>query len=481
MEIRKQIKKWIKKWQTMSPVAKTSFILIIAKFFQKGLAMISSPIFTRIMPRAEYGVISTFASWQSVLYIIATLNMSQGVFNNGMLEYKDDRDSFTFSILVLANACTAVYTGVYIIFYQWIVPILELPDILIWIMLLYFFVTPAYNYWLGRNRFEYKYKSILIITIMTSLFSTGGAIVMVLLAADDQKAIAKIVSTESVAIIVGFIFYLYIIYHARGRVQLSYWKYALSINLPLIPHYLSMYILSSSDRIMITKLVDTSATAIYNVAYTVAAVLLIFWNAVDAAYAPWIYQKMEEKDYQALHKRGQEVIVLFAGCTVFITLFAPEIIRLLGPEEYYEGVYVIPSVAAGVFFTAVFSLYMRVELYLKKSSTIMLATVAAALINLILNYICIPGFGYVAAGYTTLVCYILLALFHAVNLKRLGYGMVYNNKTIGVISGALCTVIISLSLLYAYTVIRYILMAVLLVIGIKNRGRLRRLIKTKGS
>lgn len=473
------LKKMYGKFDKMSPVAKTSLVLIIAKFFQKALAMISSPIFTRIMSTSEYGVISTFTSWQSVLYIIATLNMSSGVFNNGMLEFKEDRDSFTFSILMLANLCTGICLAVYLAFNHWLAPLIDMPSVLMIVMLVYFVVTPAYNYWLGRNRYEYRYKSIFIVTVATSLLSTFGAIAFVLLAPADQKAVAEVVTTELVAIITGLIFYIYTIVKAKRKFKLEYWKYAIAINLPLIPHYLSMYVLSSSDRIMITKMVNTSATAIYNVAYTVAAVILIFWNAVDAAYAPWIYQKMESKDYAALQKRGQEVIILFAGCAVFSTLFAPEIIRILGPEEYYEGVYIIPSVVAGVFFTAVFSLYMRVELYLKKSSTIMVATVGAALANLVLNYIYIPKFGYWAAGYTTLVCYMLLAIFHAFNLKRLGYGNVYNDKRIALVSVVVCAVIISLSLLYSHTIIRYVLIIAMLIIGIVNRKRIIGLVNKK--
>ena len=125
---------------------------------------------------------------------------------------------------------------------------------------------------------------------------------------------------------------------------------------------------------------------------------LIFWNSVDAAYAPWIYQRMRDKNYAALRRRGEEVILLFAGCAALATLFAPELIRILGPEQYYEGVYVIPSVVAGVFFTAVFALYMRVELYLKKTVSIMVATVLAAAANIGLNALCIPHWGYQAAG-----------------------------------------------------------------------------------
>lgn len=234
----------IKNFEQMSPVAKTSLVLIIAKFFQKGLAMISSPIFTRIMPSSEYGIISTFTSWQSVLYIVATLNMSSGVFNNGMLEFKEDRDSFTFSILILANLCTCACVGVFFLFYKWLKPLLDMPDILLWVMLAYFFVTPAYNYWLGRSRFEYSYKQLFLVSILTSFFSTVAAIFLVLFTPENMKAIVKVLTTETVAILLGIIFYIRTVVKSHAKLKFTYWKYAIAINLPLVPHYLSMYVLS---------------------------------------------------------------------------------------------------------------------------------------------------------------------------------------------------------------------------------------------
>ncbi len=473
----KRLTGWRSRFDRLSPAAKTSLALIISKFFQRGLGLITGPIFSRIMPMAEYGLISNFTSWQSILYIVATLNMAQGVFNNGMLEFEEDRDSFVFSLLMLANLVTLAFAGVMVIFHQWAVSVMKLPPAMILVMFAYFFMTPAYNYWLGRKRFEYRYRPILWVTAAVSLSSAVLSIIAVLMAPQDGKANAKVLTAEMVSVLAAAVFYVLTCVKGKGRLNVRYWRYALIINLPLVPHYLSMQILSASDRIMITHLVDSSATAIYNVAYTAAAVVLIFWNSVDAAYAPWIYQRMRDKNYAALRRRGEEVILLFAGCAALATLFAPELIRILGPEQYYEGVYVIPSVVAGVFFTAVFALYMRVELYLKKTVSIMVATVLAAAANIGLNALCIPHWGYQAAGYTTLVCYMMLALFHALNLKRLGYGQVYGNRRIALISLGVCVCIVSLSALYTHPVIRYALIAVLLMLGIRFRKKLTGLLR----
>ena len=464
-----QIKKILNKWKDMTPAAKASLMLIIAKFFQKGLSMISGPIFTRIMPSSEYGIISTFTSWQSVLFIVATLNMSSGIFNNGMLEYKDDRDSFSFSLLCLANLTTLIVTVFYFIFYQTLNHLLDMPSILVGAMIVYFFVTPAYEYWMARQRFEYKYRAITILIMASSLISVILAIVFVLLVPSNTKATAKVLTTEFVAISIGVFFYIYLAFKSKFRIRLKYIKFGLIYSVPLLPHYLSMYVLSSSDRIMISKLVNTSATAIYNVAHTVAAVLLILWNSIDASYAPWIYQNMDIKNYSVIKRRGNQIVVLFSAFTVITTLCAPEIIAVLAPAEYYEGVYVIPSVAASVLFTAVFSLYMRVELYLKKTKIVMWGTIFTAVLNIVLNYVFISKCGYIAAGYTTLVSYVVLSIIHACNLKRNGYGEVYDSKFIAIVGISVIALSLFLTAIYPYGLIRYgLLLLIIIFVYIKR-------------
>lgn len=43
----------------------------------------------------EYGIISLFGAWQNILTIFATLNLSNQIFNNGMVKYEKDQDGYS--------------------------------------------------------------------------------------------------------------------------------------------------------------------------------------------------------------------------------------------------------------------------------------------------------------------------------------------------------------------------------------------------
>ena len=89
--------KFIRKFNEASPAVKASMVLLVSNLVLKGLSFISGPVFTRIMTTEQYGLVSNFNSWRDIFYVFVTLNLASGVFNNGMLEFKNDRDRFQFS------------------------------------------------------------------------------------------------------------------------------------------------------------------------------------------------------------------------------------------------------------------------------------------------------------------------------------------------------------------------------------------------
>ena len=469
----------LNKFRNATPVAKASMALLFANLVLKGLSLISGPIFTRIMSEEQYGIVSTFASWESLLTVIITLNLSAGVFNNGMLDFKEDRDIFQFSLLAVSSCMAVIGFAIFIIFRNPLLELFELPVLSVYLMFLKFFFVPAYSYWSGRQRYEYKYKALSIITIVSAIFSMAIGIVGVLHVDDSHAAITRIVAMEGVSITIGVVFFFILGFRARFRFKKEYCKYALKFNVPLVPHYLSMYVLSSSDRIMITKMINTSATAIYSVAYTVASVITIVWQSIDASLSPWIYEKLDRGEKAPVRKLTTEIVLLFAGMCLGCTLLAPEIMTILAPASYSSGIYVIPPVSAGVFFTAMYSIYMRIELFYKQTGFATVATTLAALLNIVLNYIFIKFFGAVAAGYTTMTCYALLALFHYVNVKRRGYSDIINNKMFFILSMAVIVGSIIISLLYSYLPIRISLIVIAVILAVWKRKTINDLLKIK--
>lgn len=77
-------------------------------------------------------------------------------------------------------------------------------------------------------------------------------------------------------------------------IKWEYAKFALLFNLPLLLHYLSVYVLDQFDKIMIQKMVSISAAGIYSVACNLGLIMKIVTQSVNNALVPWQYEKLEK-------------------------------------------------------------------------------------------------------------------------------------------------------------------------------------------
>ena len=85
---------------------------------------------------------------------------------------------------------------------------------------------------------------------------------------------------------------------------------------------------------------------------------------------------------------------------------------------YQEAVWIIPPLAATVVVIFFYQHFVNVEFYFEESKMTSYASAGAALMNIGLNFLLIPVFGYLAAGYTTLASYMLFAVIHYIFMKK---------------------------------------------------------------
>lgn len=379
-------------------------MFFLASILQKGLAIITNPIYTRLLSLDEFGYISAYYSLKEVLAIFATFCLSYGVFNVGMVEHKDDRNVFTFSLIVLSNIITVL---VFIITFavSFYVDIgIDKP--LIVCMFITFLFSPAMQFWTVRQKFESKCLAFFIVTIVSSILSSAFSILAIMYSNLSNIYSRIIISEVTISFIDSVIYFLLAkkaLFKVRPQYMLSSFKY----NLPLIPNYLSLYILSSSDKLMIKYLVGDSYTAIYSVAYTISSLVSLVWAAINATVTPAIFNSCAEKNYVNVKAIANKSIFIMLFTSIFIFLFCPEIIKIIASDEYYEGILIIPTILAGTFISSIYNLFSNVLFFHHKQVAVAIGSIVASIFNVVLNYIFIKQFGYTAAAYTTVVCYFI--------------------------------------------------------------------------
>lgn len=460
--------------------AKASIWFVFCSILQKGIQFITVPIFTRTLSTEQYGQFTLYQSWLNIITIFASLMLYSSVFNNGMLKYGKQKDRFISSLQGLSTTCTVLLFFVYLLGADFWDTLLGLPRIVMLSMFVEMLFYPALQYWSMRQRYEFKYRALVAVTLAISVLNPLLGLLAVY--ATEEKGIARILSVSLLNAGIGLLFYIHNFFKGKLFFAREYWKFALGFNLPLIPHFLSTVIFSQSDRIMIEKMFGATPMAIYSLAYSLGVVMSIVYTAITDSLVPWIYQKCQANAYDQIGHLATRITILVALITLVPIAMAPELVAIMGTEEYAPAMWGVPPVAVASYLSFLCTLFSSIEFYFEKSKFVMVASCSSALVNIILNFLLMNLFGYLAAAYTTSICYLILALAHYYFMKsafreNVGTGSVYNIKSICLITLALVLAAAVMMLLYPVAVIRYAFVAVLLVVSVIKRKTIFSLIR----
>ena len=453
--------------------ARSGIWYVISNVMIRAVGIITAPIYTRLLTTAETGYANNFNNYVSIFYVITGLCLIYSV-GRAKLDFSGGSESASGEDNALKGSMGAGGSG-FDAYMSAIQGLSSLFGVLILILVLlftpangmlgfekpvvillfaYLTLFPSIDYMQYRLRFEYRYKENIavsvFITVSTVLLSVGLILLM-----PEDKGFAKILGTVIPSAFVALICYIVLMYRGRCMVNIKYWKYALIIGLPMIPHGLAMILLARIDVSMIQKLCDYSAVGLYTSGYTIGSLLMFITNAVGNAWIPLFNERLDAGDTASIRRDNR--ILMEAGCfmTLCFIAVAPEMIKLLYAKPYWESMRVVAPVALGTLCQYFYTNYVNAELFYKKTAYIAVNSCIAAVINVILNYIFIRSFGYIAAAYTTLAGYFILMLLHYFTtvhiLKKRIYddGLYFLMLILTIAAGTM------LGMLYSGTALRY--------------------------
>lgn len=425
----------------------------------KGISIITTPIYTRILSTSDYGIVATFTSWYSLISIFCVLSLTYSI-GRAKLDYQGRLKEYIGSMQVLSAIVTTVIILSMLIFISPLSGWMELSPVLMVILAVYLFFSPAVSFAQNGYRYEYKYKQNIIISVFTSVSTVFFSFAFIALFR-DARYVGRCLGIALPMVILGVIYWCSNIKNRTIGINKEFWKYGLRLSLPLVIHTISLNILSQSDRLLITKYCGSSYTGIYSLAYSYALLINLVIGAANEAWLPWFHDIYYIKKYDDIKKNVKPFIVLECVFGLGCISLAPEAIAVLGGKSYSEGVYAVPPIVLGVICQYVYTHYVNVQMTLKRTGYVSIGTAFAAALNIVLNIIFIPKYGFVAAAYTTLAGYVTLMLLHYLINKFIMKSDIYDNKFMFgavLLTGAGACVF---SLLFKTVILRYCVIAIM--------------------
>jgi len=433
-------------------IVKGAIILLVGAVISKILTYFYRLIVARI-GTSEYGIISLAITITTMLSLIATFGMGEGVsrfipYYNEKKEKEKVRGIINYS-LILTTSIALALSALLFIFSDFIAMnffheeklgiILKITSLMVPLNTLFDILVNIIRSF-KKVKYEVYIKNIagnlLKIIFTLILLSIGYGLLGV--------AIALPLAT---IITVVFLFYvinkkIFKIFNNKAEAKYQN-KELFFYSLPLVFNTVAYLIMSWIDIILIGYFKTTSDVGIYNAAIPTAQLIFIVPNALLVLFMPvltGLYAAKNNERFNSLYKTITRWMFMFCAISAsFFIIFGRKFLSIFFGNEYASGAtaLAIISVAYLIFYTTLSS--NRILLILKKTKLILINTIAGAIVNIILNIYLIPKYGINGAAIATGISLILIAvlqLTETVIIKRI---MPVNSKYINIILSVLIT------------------------------------------
>lgn len=181
---------------------------------------------------------------------------------------------------------------------------------------------------------------------------------------------------------------------------------------PLIGVHLVSYVLAISDRYILAAFRDLTEVGVYTFAYNlVQSPLALIIQSIMVSAFPIIIQTWNHKPQQETEQLLSRLVTIYLAFMVpavfGIAVIGGQILKVMADPEYWEGYRILPWVTLGILFMGLTQYSNKIFELTERTKSIFHLSLIAAVSKVVLNIVLIPLFGYVAAGVTTMLCYLL--------------------------------------------------------------------------
>ncbi len=454
----------VEKYRRSSKIFKASIWFVGASIFNNCVSIITQPIINRILSVEEIGLYNVFNTWHSLFLILATLNLFAGVLEVLLTEEFENSNNIIASLSSLTLITSCIFFSCILIFYPILKQLVSISQKYIVLMCVYIMSEAIIQFWCSEKRFCYSYKAYSVILIGLFVTKSFLSILFSIIIAED-RVFGRILGLVIPSLTIAIFLYWNIRRNSSLKKISQYWRRAVLFNLPLIPHYLTSILMSSADRIMIQQLSTMKNVGLYSVVYTYSSIVLIAFNSINSAYTPFALKAIKKGKINDLKIKTNYVVWICTIAAFCMMILAPEGLIILGGNEYLKAADIAPIILLGIFFSSFYYIFSNVEFVYKKNKIIFPVTLVGAVINIGLNYLLIPRWGYQAAAYTTLISYIFIFFSHWIISYRIVKKQLYDYKCIILVISFLSVIAIFAEVLFSISLIIRLLIIVLLMLG----------------
>ena len=411
------------KRQQQKSVKANAALSVIKQLFSVIFPMITFPYATRILGAANYGKYTFSVSIVNYISYIA----AAGILRYAVRECartRDDKQKMESLVneIFTINVTTTFFAYIILFSILAFVPILKEYIPLIAIISLSVLFTTLGTDWINSAFEDYFYITVRYIISQT----IAVALLFVLVRESNDIAQFSLVS-----ILGGVLANCLNIVHIRKTLniwpRIVYTKAILKHIKPILYLFactIATFIYINSDVTILRIYANDTCVGYYGVSTQFYQLVKQLINAAFIVVIPRISNELATDESKA-HARYNDIlritVLLLVPCSVGLFMIREKLIILFSGTEYIYAESSLALLAIALLPAMLANFYINIVMIpLKREKQVMIATVASAVINIVLNFILIPKYAENAAAFTTLLAELsmtIIALYYCRDLK----------------------------------------------------------------
>ena len=397
-------------------LVKNTIIIFIGKFCTQFITLLLLPLYTHFLATEDYGYIDLIQTYLTFFIPLILLKIDAGIFRFLIDARKSEEEKnkiitngifIVFVELIISTILLAIVVKIFSVKYS-ILIVMNLISLSVLTFLLQIVRG------IGKNK-QYSFSSIIaaIVTIVLNLiflvgFHKNGKYVLI------ASLISNIICT----------IYLLIANKIFKNVKIKYIdkkliKDLLKYSMPMIPNELSWWIVHVSDRTIISYALGVAANGIYSVSCKFSNILSSIFNIFNLSWQESAALHINDTDKDEFFSNViNKVFNLFICFCIGILACLPFVFELLIKDSYREAYKYVPILLLANIFSVLIGLIGSIYVAKKMTKEVAKTTMIAAIINLTIDVVLIKVIGIYAAAISTLVSYMLLAIYRYIDVQK---------------------------------------------------------------
>ncbi|WP_323922930.1 lipopolysaccharide biosynthesis protein [Aeromonas caviae] len=387
----------------LTGLLRNSTIYLASNILNALVPFLLLPILTRYLTPDEYGQIAMFQTLITGLAALTGLN-AVGAANRKFYDKHDASALALFNgtclhILLLSSLTLGVVCFFLSAeFSQW----LNIPTSWVYFALVISSANFIIQFRLGQWQIRERAVSFGVMQVSQSVLVLILSLALII---GFQQGAAGRVDALMATSVVYAVLGLLLLYRERLLVLLplnkAFFKEALSFGVPLVPHVVGIFLLSSIDRFFINRQLGVAEAGIYMLGVQLSLGMAVVFDAINKALVPWLFRTLSDNNphqLQRLVKFTYFFFAIVAGLGGLSFIVGPWVVTWIAGPEYQRAATVIGWLCLGQAFGGMYLMVTNYIFYAKRTGALSAVTISTGLLNIALLVYLIEHMGIVGVA-----------------------------------------------------------------------------------